>query len=109
MFPEFVAYRQQYAVKEKNNAILLLEHAWKYLSFSNNLNDRDLIIMRDAWYEQCMTYIATYIIWYMHIYIYDHIHIIIYDIYMYIYDHIYNIIILYISEYYTNIVVYLYI
>ena len=48
MFSEFFAYKQQYAVKGKNNAFLLLEHAWKYFAFSNNLNDRDLIVIRDA-------------------------------------------------------------
>ena len=35
VFSEFVTYKQQYAVKGKNNAILLLEHAWKYFAFSN--------------------------------------------------------------------------
>ena len=59
MFSESVGYKQQYGVKGKNNEILLLEDAWKYLALSNNLNNRDLILMRDAWYAQCMTYIHT--------------------------------------------------
>ena len=42
MFSEFVAYKQQYAVKGKNNAILLLEQASKFFAVLKYLNNRRL-------------------------------------------------------------------
>ena len=41
-FSELVAYKQQYAVKGKNNESLLLKQASKYFALSKNVNNRRL-------------------------------------------------------------------
>ena len=98
MFSEFVAYRQQYAVKGKNNAILLLEQASKYFALSKNLTNRRLT-SNEGYMKWTMYDIYLYIMWYTHTYIhiYDHVyHIVIYThqniIQIYLCTCIYNII-----------------